>query len=78
MLDVALTQVVAHILASAPCSPNLAEVRSIDAASPDTWTVLTATEEQTVRPPRARPESGCARPLGADTKAVLMEVDKAC
>ena len=78
LLDVALTHVVAHILASDPCSPNMAEVRPANAASPDTWTVLTPAEEQAVCPPRARPENGCARPLGADTQAILMEAQKAC
>jgi crotonobetainyl-CoA:carnitine CoA-transferase CaiB-like acyl-CoA transferase len=75
LLDVALRDVVAHVLGSqSPC--GVATVRPCDA--PDGWEVVAGRERQRVLPPRARTPTGRARPLGADTERVLRSLDLAC
>ena len=75
LLDVALSKVVAHVLASDPSPP--AQVERAPGGSEE-WTVVAATERETVRAPRARPVHQRARPLGADTEVILREVVNAC
>ena len=75
LLDVALSKVVAHVLASAPSPPARVERTP---GSSQGWTVVAATKRETVRAPRARHVHQHARPLGSDTEGILREVANAC
>jgi crotonobetainyl-CoA:carnitine CoA-transferase CaiB-like acyl-CoA transferase len=68
LLDIALTDVVAHVLAfGPPASPARVE------RSGSGWEIVVGQRRASVAPPRARPVRGPARPLGADTERVLEE-----
>jgi crotonobetainyl-CoA:carnitine CoA-transferase CaiB-like acyl-CoA transferase len=69
LLDVALRDVVAHACLSADGARD-AEVRPAD----DGFEVWAAGQGQRVEPPRTRRRRSAARPLGADTQAVLREL----
>lgn len=73
LLDLALCDVVSHALAFGP-EPSAAIVRSIGSD----WEVVADHQRATVAPPRARAARGHARPLGADTNAVLEELGVPC
>jgi crotonobetainyl-CoA:carnitine CoA-transferase CaiB-like acyl-CoA transferase len=76
LLDLALCDVAAHALAfdATDCE---ARVRAVEGA-PEGWEVAAGRERAAVAEPRARsPERG-ARPLGADTAAVLAELGIPC
>jgi crotonobetainyl-CoA:carnitine CoA-transferase CaiB-like acyl-CoA transferase len=76
LLDVALRDVTAHALAfDAPAAE--ARVRRIENGG-DAWEVVAGRERATVAAPRAREPAGAARPLGADTAAVLAELGVPC
>jgi hypothetical protein len=81
LLSLALRDVAAHALAfgsttrSLGSIPEPADIRpSADADGARAWEVVAAGERQPVLPPRARPSHGTARPLGADTDALLREL----
>ena len=69
LLDIALTDVVAHILAFGP-APSPAR---LERSGPG-WEVVADRQRADVSPPRARPVRRPARPLGADTERVLEEL----
>lgn len=69
LLDIALTDVVAHILSFGP-APSPARVER----SGPGWEVVADRHRADVSPPRARPVRRPARPLGADTERVLAEL----
>jgi crotonobetainyl-CoA:carnitine CoA-transferase CaiB-like acyl-CoA transferase len=69
LLDVALREVAAHAARSAAGARD-AVVRPADGG----FEVLAAGQRERVLPPRARRPRGAARPLGADTHAVLREL----
>ena len=73
LMDLALSDVVAHVLAFGP-APSAASVRR---AGPG-WEVVAGHQRTTVSPPRARPVRRPARPLGADTESVLEELAISC
>jgi hypothetical protein len=75
LLDVALRDVVAHVLGSASLC-GVASIRACDA--PGEWEVVAGSERQRVLPPRARTPTGRARPLGADTERVLQSLGVTC
>ncbi len=66
LLDVPLRDGVAHLCARAVGVREAEVVRA-----PDGYAVVLGGEWAGVAPPRARTPRGCARPLGADTDAVL-------
>ncbi len=73
----ALRDVAAYALAFGP-APTAATVRSLDRpAGPPAWEVVADGVRAPVRAPRARAPHARARPLGADTAAVLRELDVA-
>ncbi len=73
LLDLALRDLVAHVLAfEAP--PSLASVNRLASG----WEVVAGEQRAPVSPPRARPVPGAARPLGADTESVLQELAIPC
>ncbi len=84
LLDVALRNVVGHAMAFGPTA-RPASVRPA-APAPDRsqpadevgWEVSVDGNTQAVLAPRARPAHQRARPLGADTTAVLQEFVAAC
>jgi len=73
LLDLSLHDVTAHALAFAP-TKQAAQVRRIS----HDWEVAVAEERTDVAAPRARAAAGVARPLGADTAAVLRELSIPC
>jgi hypothetical protein len=73
LLDVALCAAAAAALASGG-APGEARVLRRGQG----WAVETHSGLARVAPPRARRGAGRARPLGADTRAVLAEVGVAC
>jgi crotonobetainyl-CoA:carnitine CoA-transferase CaiB-like acyl-CoA transferase len=73
LLDLALSDVVAHVLAFGPA----ASAASVRRAGPG-WEVVAGQQRVAVSPPRARPVQRPARPLGADTESVLEEVAISC
>ena len=73
LLDVALRDVVAHLLLR---GGSAREARVERAGSG--WQVAQGAARQAVLPPRARTARGCARSLGADTEAVLAELGAPC
>jgi crotonobetainyl-CoA:carnitine CoA-transferase CaiB-like acyl-CoA transferase len=73
LLDLALSDVVAHVLAFGP-APSEASVHPAGAG----WEVVAGQQRATVSPPRARPARSAARPLGADTERVLEELGISC
>jgi hypothetical protein len=73
LLDLALCDVVSHALAFGP-QPSEAIVRPIGSD----WEVVVDQQRAIVAPPRARTARGRARPLGADTHAVLGELGVPC
>jgi crotonobetainyl-CoA:carnitine CoA-transferase CaiB-like acyl-CoA transferase len=73
LLDLALCDVVSHALAFGP-EPSEALVRPIGSD----WEVVADHQRAAVAPPRARAARGRARPLGADTHAVLEELGVPC
>jgi hypothetical protein len=73
LLDLALSDVVAHCLTFGP-SPTPATVQRAGAG----WEVVAGPERAPVSPPRARPLRGPARPLGADSERVLAELASPC
>jgi hypothetical protein len=75
LVALALRDVAAHALAFGPPGDEAA-VRRCDGAPG--WEVVAGGTRQIVAPPRARPASGSARALGADTAAVLRELRIAC
>jgi len=73
LVDVALRAVVATALSRHPgrhCA-TVEERRSGGAGAEQAWDVVADGRREPVAPPRARPASGVARALGADTDAVL-------
>jgi len=73
LLDVSLRDGVAHWLTGA------SGVREARVEGEETgWEVAFAGRREPVRPPRARSAAGVARALGADTAAVLAELDRPC
>jgi hypothetical protein len=76
LLDLALCDVAAHTLAFDPTAKE-ARVRRAP-GSEDTWEVVAGRERAPVAAPRARSPEGAARSLGADTAAVLAEMDIPC
>jgi hypothetical protein len=86
LLDVSLVGVVAHALASPArvregrvCrGARVREGRVCRGAQAGAFEVELRGERFPVRPPRARAPSGRARPLGADTQALLAEVAAGC
>jgi hypothetical protein len=73
LLDLALSEVTAHALAFGSMPPR-AQLRPVGRG----FEVVTGDERAGVLPPRARTASGRARPLGADTQAVLEEFARSC
>jgi hypothetical protein len=73
LLDLALRDVVAHVLAFDP-APSTASVRR---AGPG-WEVVAGDQRAAVSPPRARRLRSRARPLGADTDCILEELAISC
>lgn len=73
LLDVALRDVVAHLLVR---GGRAREARVERAGS--AWEVVQGAARQAVLPPRARAARGRARSLGADTEAVLAELGAPC
>jgi crotonobetainyl-CoA:carnitine CoA-transferase CaiB-like acyl-CoA transferase len=73
LLDLALSDVVAHVLAFGP-APSAASVRR---AGPG-WEVVAGQQRAAVSPPRARPVQRPVRPLGADTESILEELAISC
>jgi hypothetical protein len=73
LLDVALRDVVAHLLVR---GGSTREARVERAGSG--WEVAQGSARQAVLPPRARATRGRARSLGADTEAVLAELGARC
>jgi hypothetical protein len=73
LLDLALTDVAAHVLAFGP-TPSEARVRRV---GPD-WEVVADHQGARVAPPRARAIEHTARPLGADTDVVLAGLAATC
>jgi hypothetical protein len=73
LLDLALSDVVAHVLAFGP-APSEASVHPAGAG----WEVVAGHRRASVSPPRARPARGEARPIGADTERVLEELGISC
>ena len=72
LLDVSLRDVVAHVL-GLPMPEERATVSRTAAG----WEVAVADRRTVVAPPRARVPAARARELGADTRAVLAEIDPA-
>jgi crotonobetainyl-CoA:carnitine CoA-transferase CaiB-like acyl-CoA transferase len=72
LLDLALRDVVAHILAFSPPPPA-----TVCRAEPR-WEVVVDGRRSRVSPPRARPVRVPARPLGADTERVVEEFALPC
>lgn len=68
LVDVPLRDVAAHLAGPDPGRPALAAERGADA-----WTFSTNSGPMTVSAPRARPTTGTARAMGADTDQVLAE-----
>jgi crotonobetainyl-CoA:carnitine CoA-transferase CaiB-like acyl-CoA transferase len=73
LLDLALSDVAAHVLAFGP-APAAAEVHTAG----DGWEVVVGQQRVPVSTPRARPIRSAARPLGADTDRVLEELGISC
>jgi crotonobetainyl-CoA:carnitine CoA-transferase CaiB-like acyl-CoA transferase len=73
LLDVALRDVVAHLLVRGGRARE-ARVERVGSG----WEVAQGTARQAVLPPRARVARGRARSLGADTEAVLAELGAPC
>jgi hypothetical protein len=73
LLDLALSEVTAHVLAFGPKLPG-ATVRRIGSG----WEVTVGRERAAVVPPCARAPHERARPLGADTDGVLTELGVSC
>jgi len=73
LLDLALSDVVAHVLAFGP-APSAASVHRAGSG----WEVVAGQQRAAVSPPRARPVGRTARPLGADTERVLEELAISC
>lgn len=73
LLDLALSDVVAHALAFGP-APSAASVHRAGRG----WEVVAGHQRAAVSPPRARPVGNPARPLGADTERVLEELAISC
>jgi hypothetical protein len=73
LLDLALSDVVAHILAFGPLPPPA----SVRRAGPG-WEVVADQQRAAVSSPRARPVRTPARPLGADTERVVEELVLSC
>ncbi len=69
LLDVALRDVAAHAARSSAGARD-ARVLPVDGG----YEVVAGGRSEPVRPPRARPPRGGARPLGADSEAVLREL----
>jgi crotonobetainyl-CoA:carnitine CoA-transferase CaiB-like acyl-CoA transferase len=76
LLDVALCDVAAHALAFDTAADE-ARVRRVRSAG-EAWEVVAGNERAAVAAPRARPARRAARPLGADTAAVLAETGTRC
>jgi hypothetical protein len=76
LLDLALCDVAAHTLGFDGTASE-ARIRRA-AGSGDTWEVVAGRERAPVAAPRARSPEGAARSLGADTAAVLAEMDIPC
>ena len=72
LLDLALRDVVAHVLGDARGAGTAEVLPRQDA---DAWEVVAGGERETVRVPRARRPAGRARLLGADTARVLADLD---
>ncbi|UCE87318.1 MAG: CoA transferase, partial [Deltaproteobacteria bacterium] len=73
LVELALRDVVAHALAFA----QPAEVAGVRGGR-DAWEVVVGTRRERVAPPRSRSPRERARPLGADTDAVLRELGISC
>ena len=73
LLDLSLRDVAAHVAGFAALASR-AKVRSHVSG----WEVSVEGEQQLVRPPRARAVSGRGPELGADTQAVLRELEIPC
>jgi len=73
LLDLALSDVVAHCLGFGP-APSLASVVPLEPG----WEVVAGRQRVPVAAPRARTVPGPARPLGADTERVLEELSIRC
>jgi crotonobetainyl-CoA:carnitine CoA-transferase CaiB-like acyl-CoA transferase len=73
LLDLALRDVAAHVLAFGP-APSAARVQRAGSG----WEVVAADQRTPVSPPRARPVRRPARPLGADTESILEELALSC
>jgi crotonobetainyl-CoA:carnitine CoA-transferase CaiB-like acyl-CoA transferase len=76
LLDLALCDVAAHALAFDAAAIEVS-VRALAGAA-DSWEVVAGRERAAVAAPRARKPAGTARPLGADTAAVLAELGIPC
>jgi crotonobetainyl-CoA:carnitine CoA-transferase CaiB-like acyl-CoA transferase len=77
VLDLALRDVTAHALAFAPQQAQAAQVRPAGGGG-DRWEVVAGDQRTGVAAPRARSGALAARPLGADTGAILRELGVAC
>ena len=73
LLDLALRDVAAHVLAFGP-APSAARVQRAGSG----WEVVAGDQRTPVSPPRARPVRRPARPLGADTESILEEFALSC
>jgi crotonobetainyl-CoA:carnitine CoA-transferase CaiB-like acyl-CoA transferase len=73
LLDLALRDVTAHVLGFGPGRSGATVVRSGSG-----WEVFADGDRAEVAPPRARSAPVAARPLGADTDAVLEELGVRC
>jgi hypothetical protein len=73
LLDLALRDVVAHVLGFGP-APSAASVHRNGPG----WEVVAGHQRAAVSPPRARPARSPARPLGADTERVFEELAIPC
>ncbi len=73
LLDLALSDVVAHVLSFGP-APSAARVHRAGRG----WEVVAGHQRAAVSPPRARPVRSPARLLGADTERVLEELAISC
>ena len=73
LLDLALSDVVAHVLGFGP-APSPASVHRTGPG----WEVVAGHQRTAVSPPRARPVRRPARALGADTERVLEELSISC
>jgi hypothetical protein len=74
LLDLSLRDVAAHVL----CFETMEREGATLFEAPGGWRVASSGAEQPVLTPRSRPAPQPARPLGADTRAVLRDLAVAC